>query len=70
MFSGVGAGLNLMTHGPQPIRLRTDTNTTGDTAIEISGTGERMVTIYNPLVLSSSLTCGDIKSTGTPGVKI
>ena len=39
-------------------------------AIEISGTGARTVTVNNPVVLNSSITCGDIKSTGTPGVKI
>ena len=66
IFSGQGAGVNLKTHGPQPMCFHTD----NVPAIEISGTGEGNIYIYNPVVLSSSLTCGDIKSTGTPGVNI
>ncbi len=59
-----------MTYGEQPIRFHTNTTLTNIPAIEIAGTGTRLVTVNNPLVLNSTLTCGDINSTGTLGVKV
>ncbi len=82
IFCGQSAGLNLCTNTAHPIKLSTYISEGSVPAsMQILATGIRDVEILAPLTvaqtstfagpvaLSSTLTCSEIKPTGTPGVK-
>ena len=70
LYVGQGGGLMIGTNTAHSISLSANRDVAPTTAsIQISGTGSKNVFINAPLLVNSVMTCENIKSIGTPGIK-